>query len=647
MSVKDGNLKIYKIDKDNKELVLEGVQFNVYNVDEDKLEGTYTTDENGEIFIENLKTGNYKIVEIETNKWYNLASEVNVEVKWDKTTEIQIENELKKGQVRITKVDSEDNEIKIKDVQFNVLDENGNILETIKTNENGEATTSKYPVRDYENIYIQEKSTDENYLLNDEKIKVKLEENKLEDIVVENVHKRGNLKIYKVDKDNKELKLSNIVFDLYSEKEEKVIGTYTTDENGEIYIENLKIGDYKIIEKENNGWYNLADEKNVEVKWNETTETTIENELKKGRVRIVKIDAEDEEIKLEGVTFNVLDKDGNILEKAITDSNGEAITSSFALKDYKEIYLQETSTNENYILNDEKIKIELKENETEEVTVKNEKIKGQIKIIKTSENDSKVTGDKKGSPIEGIEFEIYNSKDKLIEKITTNKDGIAITSKLEKGKYKIKETKGNEWYYINENTFEAEIKQNNEIATVNITNEPKNPDIYTEKIGVDRAEVGSQIEYDISMRNSGNTYLDNFTWIDKIPYECIYVNKFQTGTYNQSLKYNLYYKTNLSNDEYILLMEDLSTSENYEIDFAQELADNEYVIEIKLEFGRVDIGFCSNENPHLFANVKSNLKSETTFVNIAKVSGAFKNFKVEDNSSWKTLVYKLLPKTGF
>ena len=459
--------------------------------------------------------------------------------------------------------------------------------------------------------------------------------------------KSGSLKIYKIDKDNKNVVLGSIKFDLYSEEEQKVIGTYTTDENGQISIENLPIGNYKIIEKNTNQWYNLAEEVNIEIKWNELTEVTIENELKKGQVKVIKVDSEDNNIKIEGVTFEVLDKAGNVLETITTDSNGEAVTSEYALRDHSSIYLKEISTDEKYVLNDELKEVKLEANEVKNITIENEKIKGQIKILKTSADDNNITGEKAGTPLEGVEFEIYDSNNNLLEKLSTDKKGIATTSLLDKGEYKIKEVSTNEWYYINDKIYTVNIEENGQIIDLSITNESKNPDIETEKIGQEEAEVGSEIEYDISIKNTGNTSLDNVTWIDMIPSEYIKVTKFRTGTYNQNLQYNLYYKTNLSNDEYILLMEDLSSTENYEIDFEFELADNEYVTEIKLEFGTVDIGFCSNENPHIFATIRSTVKSETTFTNTANISGEYNGVEVTDTSKWKTFAYKLLPKTGF
>ena len=133
---------------------------------------------------------------------------------------------------------------------------------------------------------------------------------------------------------------------------------------------------------------------------------------------------------------------------------------------------------------------------------------------------------------------------------------------------------------------------------------------------------------------------------DVLPYKYIKTNKFKTGTYNQDVKYNLYYKTNMST-EYVLLMEDLNSKENYEINFDEELAENEYLTEIKLEFGTVDVGFCSNENPHIFAMIKNDVKSESTFTNMADVSGNLDDYKLYDKSKWKTFCFKLLPKTGF
>ena len=66
----------------------------------------------------------------------------------------------------------------------------------------------------------------------------------------------------------------------------------------------------------------------------------------------------------------------------------------------------------------------------------------------------------------------------MVEKIKTDNKGIAITSRLEKGQYKIKEVKTNTWYYLNEKQVTAEIEENGQILEIKIDNESKNPDLY-------------------------------------------------------------------------------------------------------------------------------------------------------------------------
>ena len=48
-------------------------------------------------------------------------------------------------------------------MEFEVIDKDGNVLETITTNENGEAYTSRYAIRDYQNLYLHEIKTNEFY----------------------------------------------------------------------------------------------------------------------------------------------------------------------------------------------------------------------------------------------------------------------------------------------------------------------------------------------------------------------------------------------------------------------------------------------------------------------------------------------------
>ena len=44
----------------------------------------------------------------------------------------------------------------------------------------------------------------------------------------------------------------------------------------------------------------------------------------------------------------------------------------------------------------------------------------------------------------------------------------------------------------------------------------------------------------ISLKNTSNVALDNFTWTDNLPYEYVRITKLFTGTYN--LRFRLCYK---------------------------------------------------------------------------------------------------------
>ena len=557
------------------------------------------------------------------------------------TTQDTLKINVNNAKLNIKKVE-ENTEKPIQGVKF-ALYKDDKLLQEKQTDANGKIS--------FENLYpgkyiLKETSTGEKYILDNNQQEIEMKYNDTKEITITNKIKTGKIKVYKVDKDNKEVKIEGVKFDIYSEESKKVIGTYTTDRNGEINVENLPVGEYKVIEKASNKWYNLADEIKLKVKFNETAEITIVNELKKGQIKVIKVDKDNNEVKLKGVKFEVQDKDGNVLETIKTDKNGEAVTSKYAIKDYENLYLKEIETNEKYVLNDKITKLKLDENKIKNVVFENEKIKGKIKVVKTSKDYNKMNKKKAGSPIEGVRFQILDSDNKLVETITTDKNGEAFSSDLEKGEYIVKEVETDKNYILNSEMRKGEIKENKQIVEINITNDSKNPDIDIEKNGPDKAEIGNKIEYDISIRNSGNTKLDNFTMTDFLPYNFIKVNKIKTGTYNQDVKYNLYYKSNLC-ENYVLLMEDLNSKENYEINFDEELAQNEYLTEIKLEFGTVDVGFSSNENPHIFATIKNDVKSESTFINVANVSGNYEDYKVHDNSKWKTFCYKLLPKTGF
>lgn len=495
-------------------------------------------------------------------KWYNLNTEpTEVEVEWNKTNDSVIQNELKKGSIRVIKVDKDDNTVRIPNVTFEVLDKNNNVLEKITTNENGEAKTKEYAIRDYEELKIHEIETDEYYVLNDEIKTVKLEANQIKDI-------------------------------------------------------------------------------------------TFTNEKKKGQICVIKVDMDNNEVLLEGVTFDVLDEKGQVVDTIKTDSKGEATTKRLPI-DQKYTVL-EKFTLQNYVLTEETQTVTLEQDKIKDITFENEKIKGYIEITKVSEDDNKYNGVAAGTPLEGAIFDIYDSKNNIVDTLITGKDGKATTKLLVKGEYTVKEkSSGSIYYLLNKNEYKAEIKEHKEIVPLTITNKSVEISVSVEKTGYIETQKNDTIKYDFSnIANKSNIYLDSFKWKDYLPTDYIRLTEIVTGTWNQDITYSITYKTNLSSDERILV-ENLNSKENHKIDCTNiGLQDGEYITEYCFNFGRVDIGFKEEIAPSIFCKVLDTVENKDIFTNKTETTGEYEDLIDTDEDEWTTVVYekdvhaKKLPKTG-
>ena len=279
-----------------------------------------------------------------------------------------------------------------------------------------------------------------------------------------------NLQILKLDAET-DKPIENVTFEI-SKANGESIGEYATDKNGLIEIKNLEPGIVRVKEIKVDDKYILnEEEKKVSLEWGKTAKIQIENSRKKGNLRIIKVDAENNEILLENVKFKLYDSNDNFVEDVTTDAKGEAVIENLNIGDY---YLQEVETDEKYILNKEKIQVTVKWNEETTVKIENEKAKGNIKIVKTSEDDNFINGKKAGSAIPGVVFEIFDIDGISIEKIVTDENGIATSSKLELGKYRIKEIKANDDYELNDKEYIVDITKNDETVEIGVTNKSKN-----------------------------------------------------------------------------------------------------------------------------------------------------------------------------
>jgi uncharacterized surface anchored protein len=170
----NSNLIITKVDSETKQPI-ENVSFRISN-EKNEIIGEYTTNEKGVIELKNIKQGVINIKEISTVEGYILnENEVQLELNWGETKKITLENEKKKGSLKIVKVDKDNNEIKLDEVEFELYNENDELIQTFVTDQNGEIEVNNLEIGNYK---LKETKTKENYVLNDEEIDVIIEYDK-------------------------------------------------------------------------------------------------------------------------------------------------------------------------------------------------------------------------------------------------------------------------------------------------------------------------------------------------------------------------------------------------------------------------------------------------------------------------------------
>ena len=235
--VAKGKVAVTKVD-DQSGAKLAGAVFTIYNKD-GKSVSTITTDGNGYGESSALPYGDYTMKETKAPTGYllngktypvNVSSNGQVIKVTAKDTEI-------KGYIQVTKVD-EASKAPLKDAEFGIF-KDGKQVSTMKTNAQGVATSGLLP---YGHYVVKELKAPNKYVLNGKEFPVTISENGATvKLTVSDKLIRGSVKLVKVDADTQR-PLQGAKFDLYYGNTK--IGTYTTDANGEITVNNLEAGDY-------------------------------------------------------------------------------------------------------------------------------------------------------------------------------------------------------------------------------------------------------------------------------------------------------------------------------------------------------------------------------------------------------------------
>lgn len=259
-----GNIKIKKYGEviDGDKISLEGVIFALFDENKNYIKEA-TTDKDGHIIFDNLKKGKYFIKEVSNDKKFVLDDnyyEANLRVNENNRIIdifLELENKLKKGNLKIKKIDF-DAKTPIKDTEFIIMKDE-KIIYQGKTNVDGIIELNDLVYGIYK---IKEVMASNGYLLNEMIYEVKIDdENKDVYIEIENELKKGKLVIRKLDSSNGRV-ISNVEFVIMRDNE--VIYEGVTNEYGEIEIDSLPLGIYIVKEVRASDGY-ILNEEEIEV----------------------------------------------------------------------------------------------------------------------------------------------------------------------------------------------------------------------------------------------------------------------------------------------------------------------------------------------------------------------------------------------
>lgn len=248
--------------------------------------------EDGSFSFANVPFGNWVVHEIEAPAGFVL-SEKSFVVTIDKDgaiIEVEIENTLIRGNVQLTKTDRDYPDNKLTGAKFNVYrDSNGDKAfdeNDEKIGELSEVSTGVYEMHDltYGGYFVKEQQAPEGFCLDENAYYFEITEHG-KTVTVENETGKGfvntpqvgSLKIVKTSSDGKVEGFSFRVTGSngYSE-------VFVTDENGEIFIENLRIGEYTVSEVSDgaSAAYVLPADKTASVFESAVTTVEMHNELR-------------------------------------------------------------------------------------------------------------------------------------------------------------------------------------------------------------------------------------------------------------------------------------------------------------------------------------------------------------------------------
>ena len=446
---------------------LSGAMFEVIGPDGATV-GTFTTNSSGKIRIPLTLTGNYTVYERVAPDFYLLSEEPaqNVQVVYGEVAEVVFENEPY-GNLRIEKTSNTG--MNLPGALITITHIESGQRYTGETNSAGAAVFREIQPGAYR---IEETAAPAGWLLDDTIYTTAVIAGETTTFHLVNEELPG-LRIIKYDRKNM-VAMPDVTFEVW--RDGVSLGTFRTDEFGEILLTDVEPGTYRAVEVDtgSDGHILNTTPQEVELEAGDgIKELMFFNDVKPG-LRLVKVDSADPSKVIPNVLFEIKSVAGDYgPEEFRTDENGEIVLSELPAGAY---VVTELSC-PGYVIDEAQRIIQLDPNEDAQFVFTNS-IKPSLQIIKLSSD---------GSTLEGVTFRIAKIEDgtHYLDR-TTNKNGEILVSDLEPGVYSVRETSTVSDHIIDLREYKVELFPG-KTSTLVIENQIR-PNLYVYKHDADTGE---------------------------------------------------------------------------------------------------------------------------------------------------------------
>ncbi len=439
--------------------------------------GTYYTDADGRIVLENVNDGWFKVTELEPAPGYQIkdpaTQECFIEAGTSKT--LVFENTPLSALI-VYKYDSVTGQ-PVSNAVFQVKylsgtsGTGGTVIGTYKTSVNGSFTVTGLKAGTY---IVEELASDSGHVI-DTAPQTAYISGKDQDVVelYFGNSPKGSLLVKKIDSKTHK-PLSGVQF-FVTESDGTVVGDgngyFTTDSQGTILIEGIDPGTTLVVKETiaKDGYLLDDTPQTAKIQAGQTVTLEFRNQPKGGLI-INKLDSVTRK-PLEGVEFEITYSDGSYVDaeggalssKGLyrTDKNGQIILSELT----GTVVVTETKTIDGYTIHEETRTqtVVINPGDTQTITVYNDPI-GGVEIIK-------VNASKTSERIPDTTFEIRRMDDALVDTITTDDNGRAFLA-LEDGSYYALEIEANPDFVLDDTPHYFEVKDG-KVTSLRLTNAAK------------------------------------------------------------------------------------------------------------------------------------------------------------------------------